>query len=132
MENVINEIEEVTKKLKAINLYEVVLDYCKKTSLLSVDYEDFKQIICNNEIVNYFYGSINLNEPIKFNFKKYDSSNMILVIETNASLHLNVIEKISDELKNSVGNSNIIYGLIVNDSLEDDILKALIINTYGN
>ena len=54
-----------------------------------------------------------------------------LIIEANSTLRLNDIEKIVQEVKNSTGICNIIFGEIINDSLEDGIIKALIINTYG-
>ena len=122
---------EVYEKLMDFGLEAVLENYLEICGLINIDFDDIINVVHKRKIVNYYNGNVNFNNPIYFNFNEANDSMTLLIIEANSKLTLKRVDEVLIILKEKLKNTSIIYGTYVNERIEDNQARLLIINTIA-
>ena len=123
---------EVFESLNEFGLKSILEKYLELDSIINIDFKDIVCIVHESKIANYYNGNVNFNNPISFNFKENKDSKTLLIIEMNSKFQVKNIERLLLSIKEKLKDSLIIYGCYMNEELEDNQAKVLIINTVND
>lgn len=109
-----------TQKLNEIGFTDVVNDYLDDPALMTMDADDFNQILESGDIVAYYYGQFDSETNINY-VSPEEPANCIIIIETNMNASMDDINQAVLRIKMLLNDDmNIIYGNIFNPNLSDE------------